>query len=66
MAEYHPDKVAHLGLELRALAAKKAVQFNLAMQLDRQILKVFAIQPEQIKRVENYWWPFLPHVETLQ
>lgn len=31
MAEYHPDKVAHLGKELRELAALKCVEFNLAM-----------------------------------
>jgi DnaJ-domain-containing protein 1 len=32
MAQYHPDKVAHLGPELRELAAKKALQINLAYQ----------------------------------
>jgi preprotein translocase subunit Sec63 len=32
IAEYHPDKVAHLGPELRELAAKKSLQINLAMQ----------------------------------
>jgi hypothetical protein len=32
MAEYHPDKVAHLGKELRDLAARKALEINLAMQ----------------------------------
>lgn len=28
MTEYHPDKVAHLGLDLRSLAEKKAKQIN--------------------------------------
>jgi len=32
IAQYHPDKVAHLGKELRDLAARKAVEINLAMQ----------------------------------
>jgi DnaJ like chaperone protein len=32
MAAYHPDKCTHLGPELRALAAKKSLQFNLALQ----------------------------------
>ena len=32
MVEYHPDKVSHLGPELRELAARKALQFNLALQ----------------------------------
>ena len=31
IAEYHPDKVAHLGQELRELAARKALEINLAM-----------------------------------
>ena len=30
MLEYHPDKVAHLGPELRELAARKALEINLA------------------------------------
>jgi hypothetical protein len=32
IAEYHPDKVAHLGQELRELAARKALTINLALQ----------------------------------
>jgi hypothetical protein len=32
VAEYHPDKVAHLGEELRELAARKALEINLAIQ----------------------------------
>jgi DnaJ-domain-containing protein 1 len=32
MAEYHPDKVAHLGPELRELAEGKATEFNLAIK----------------------------------
>jgi len=28
LKEYHPDKVAHLGEELKALAAKKTLQIN--------------------------------------
>lgn len=32
MAEYHPDKTMHLGKELRELAARKALEINLAMQ----------------------------------
>jgi preprotein translocase subunit Sec63 len=32
MAEYHPDKVAHLGPELRELAERKATEFNLAIK----------------------------------
>jgi hypothetical protein len=32
VAEYHPDKVAHLGPELRGLAARKTLELNLAMQ----------------------------------
>jgi hypothetical protein len=32
MMEYHPDRVAHLGTELRKLAERKAKQFNLAME----------------------------------
>jgi len=32
MSEYHPDKVAHLGEELRKLAAQKALEINLAME----------------------------------
>jgi hypothetical protein len=31
IAQYHPDKVAHLGEELRKLAAVKSVRINLAM-----------------------------------
>jgi curved DNA-binding protein CbpA len=31
-AEYHPDKVSHLGKELQELAAIKALQFNLAFR----------------------------------
>jgi preprotein translocase subunit Sec63 len=30
--EYHPDKLAHLGQELRELAARKALEINLAMR----------------------------------
>jgi hypothetical protein len=30
MTEYHPDKVAHLGAELRELAEREATEFNLA------------------------------------
>jgi DnaJ like chaperone protein len=32
IAQYHPDKVAHLGQELRDLAARKAVEINLAWE----------------------------------
>ena len=32
MAEYHPDKVAHLGAELRALAEKKAKAIHSAYE----------------------------------
>ena len=32
IAEYHPDKVAHLGQELRELADRKALEINLAIQ----------------------------------
>jgi hypothetical protein len=32
MMEYHPDRVTHLGPELRKLAERKAKQFNLAME----------------------------------
>jgi DnaJ-domain-containing protein 1 len=32
VAEYHPDKVAHLGPQLRELAARKTLELNLAMQ----------------------------------
>ncbi|MGA7130514.1 MAG: hypothetical protein WBZ19_29640 [Chthoniobacterales bacterium] len=32
MAEYHPDKVAHLGQELREVAARRALEINLAMR----------------------------------
>ena len=32
MAEYHPDKVAHLGAELRALAEKKAKAIQAAYE----------------------------------
>ena len=32
MREYHPDKVAHLGAELRALAEAKAKQINAAFE----------------------------------
>ena len=32
MSEYHPDKVAHLGPELRELAERKATEFNLAIR----------------------------------
>jgi hypothetical protein len=32
MAEYHPDKVAHLGHELREVAARRALEINLAMR----------------------------------
>jgi hypothetical protein len=39
MAEYHPDKVAHLGVELRELASRKAVQINLAMEFIEARLK---------------------------
>jgi DnaJ like chaperone protein len=31
MLEYHPDRVSHLGPELRELAARKALFINLAM-----------------------------------
>jgi hypothetical protein len=30
--QYHPDRVAHLGPELRALAARKMVEINAAHQ----------------------------------
>jgi DnaJ like chaperone protein len=30
ISQYHPDRVAHLGPELRELAAKKTLQINLA------------------------------------
>jgi DnaJ like chaperone protein len=39
MAEYHPDKVAHLGVELRELAARKTVEINLAMEFVNVRLK---------------------------
>jgi hypothetical protein len=29
-------------------------------------LKVFAVQPEKIERVENGWRPFLAHIERLE
>jgi len=32
MAEYYSDKTMHLGKELRELAARKALQINLAMK----------------------------------
>jgi DnaJ like chaperone protein len=32
IAEYHPDKVAHLGKELRDLASRKTLEINLAMK----------------------------------
>jgi hypothetical protein len=32
IAEYHPDKTAHLGKELQELAARKTVEINLAME----------------------------------
>jgi len=32
IAEYYPDKLAHLGQELRELAARKALEINLAMR----------------------------------
>jgi hypothetical protein len=32
MMEYHPDRVAHLGPELRKLAARKATEINAAMK----------------------------------
>ena len=32
IAEYHPDKVPHLGQELRELVTRKALEINLAMQ----------------------------------
>ena len=32
MAEYHPDKVSHLGQELREVAARRALEINLAMR----------------------------------
>jgi putative transposase len=32
IAEYHPDKLAHLGQELRELAARKALEINLAIE----------------------------------
>jgi DnaJ-like protein len=32
MSEYHPDKVAHLGVALRELTSRKAVEINLAME----------------------------------
>jgi DnaJ-domain-containing protein 1 len=31
MRQYHPDRVAHLGPELRELAERKAKEFNIAM-----------------------------------
>jgi hypothetical protein len=32
IALYHPDKVDHLGQELRDLAARKALEINLAIR----------------------------------
>jgi DnaJ-class molecular chaperone len=32
MQEYHPDKVAHLGADIRALAERKAKEINEAYQ----------------------------------
>jgi polyphosphate kinase 2 (PPK2 family) len=39
LAQYHPDKVAHLGPELRNLAAQKTLEFNLAIQFIEQHLR---------------------------
>jgi DnaJ like chaperone protein len=33
VAEYHPDKVAHLGEEIRELSRKKILQINMAYEL---------------------------------
>jgi DnaJ-class molecular chaperone len=32
MAQYHPDKVSHLAKDLRDLAARRALEINLAFQ----------------------------------
>jgi DnaJ-domain-containing protein 1 len=39
MSQYHPDRVSHLGPELRALAARKSVEFNLALQYIKEHTK---------------------------
>jgi hypothetical protein len=39
MSEYHPDKVASLGKELRQLAALKSVEFNTAMDFIASYLR---------------------------
>lgn len=31
MMDYHPDRVSHLGPELRELAERRAKEFNIAM-----------------------------------
>jgi hypothetical protein len=38
--EYHPDQVAHLGQELRDLAAKKTTEINAAFAAIRKVRKV--------------------------
>lgn len=42
MSQYHPDKVASLGAELRALAERKSKEINLAY---RDAMKCFGIDP---------------------
>jgi len=37
LKEYHPDKVAHLGEELKQLAAKKILQINGAYEFLRKL-----------------------------
>jgi DnaJ-domain-containing protein 1 len=37
LKEYHPDKVAHLGEELKQLAAKKTLQINSAYEYIKKI-----------------------------
>jgi DnaJ domain len=38
--EYHPDQVAHLGQELKELAAKKTTEINAAFAAIRKVRKV--------------------------
>ena len=33
VAQYHPDKVAHLGNEVQAIASEKAVAINMAFEM---------------------------------